>query len=163
MKTGVKVDVQIASIVDSAPDEKTIQAWLEDAVVKVGEDDRSSREISVRLVDEEEGRALNNQYRKQNKATNVLSFPAVGAGDSGLPPGLSQALGDIVICGPVVEREAAEQNKEVASHWAHLLVHGTLHLLGYDHETDEDAAVMEKLETRILAARGIDDPYTVQN
>jgi len=163
MKTGVKVDIQIASIVDSAPDEKTIQAWLEDAVAKAGEDDRSSREISVRLVDEEEGRALNNQYRQQNKATNVLSFPAVEAGDSGLPPGLSQALGDIVICGPVVEREAAEQNKEVASHWAHLLVHGTLHLLGYDHATDEDAAVMEKLETRILAARGIDDPYTVQN
>ena len=106
---------------------------------------------------------MNNQYRRQDKATNVLSFPAVGMGQSNLPAELSQSLGDIVICGPVVEREAAEQNKDIASHWAHLLVHGALHLLGYDHETDADADVMEKLETRILAARGIDDPYTVQN
>lgn len=163
MSAGVEVDIQIASSVDSVPDETSIQAWLEDAVTNAGNENRSSREISVRVVDEEEGRALNNQYRQQDKATNVLSFPVAAVGESGLPPELSQVLGDIVICGPVVEREAAEQNKEVASHWAHLLVHGTLHLLGYDHETDDDAAVMEKLETRILAARGIDDPYGVQN
>jgi probable rRNA maturation factor len=163
MSAGVEVDIQIASSVDSVPDETSIQAWLEDAVTNAGNENRSSREISVRVVDEEEGRALNNQYRQQDKATNVLSFPVAATGESGLPPELSQVLGDIVICGPVVEREAAEQNKEVASHWAHLLVHGALHLLGYDHETDDDAAVMEKLETSILAARGIDDPYSVQN
>ena len=161
MTAVVAIDIQMASTVDSVPDEKAIQAWLDDVIGSAG--DGTSREISVRIVDEEEGRALNNQYRQQDKATNVLSFPAVGADEVGLPPELSQALGDIVICGPVVEREAVEQNKEIASHWAHLLVHGALHLLGYDHETDEEADVMEKLETRILATRGIADPYAVRN
>ena len=161
MTAVIAIDIQMASTVDSVPDEKAIQAWLDDVVESAG--DGTSREISVRIVDEEEGRALNNQYRQQDKATNVLSFPAVGADEVGLPPELSQALGDIVICGPVVEREAVEQNKEIASHWAHLLVHGALHLLGYDHETDEEADVMEKLETRILATRGIADPYAVRN
>lgn len=161
MTAVIAIDIQMASTVDSVPDEKAIQAWLDDVVGSAG--DGTSREISVRIVDEEEGRALNNQYRQQDKATNVLSFPAVGADEVGLPPELSQALGDIVICGPVVEREAVEQNKEIASHWAHLLVHGALHLLGYDHETDEEADVMEKLETRILGTRGIADPYAVRN
>lgn len=154
----VAIDIQIACTVDSIPDEQAIQSWLNDVIGSAG---GGSREISVRIVDEDEGRALNKQYRQQDKATNVLSFPAVGADESDLPPELSQTLGDIVICGPVVEREAAEQNKEVASHWAHLLVHGALHLLGFDHETDEDADAMEKLETSLLAARGIDDPYAV--
>ena len=161
MTAAIAIDIQIASTVDSVPDEKAIQSWLDDVVKSAGDDTR--REISVRIVDEEEARALNNQYRQQDKATNVLSFPAVAADEIGLPPELSQALGDIVICGPVVEREAAEQNKELASHWAHLLVHGALHLLGYDHETDEEADVMETLETRILASRGIADPYAVRN
>jgi len=163
MTAAVTIDVQIASSVESIPDEKSIHSWIEEAISGSGSRGESSREISVRVVDEEEGRTLNNQFRQQDKATNVLSFPAVGASESGLPPELSQSLGDIVICGPVVEREAAEQHKEVASHWAHLLVHGTLHLLGFDHETDADAGAMEKLETKILATRGIVDPYTVQN
>lgn len=163
MTAAVTIDVQIASSVGSIPDEKSIHSWIEEVMRSSGNADESSREISVRVVDEEEGRALNNQFRQQDKATNVLSFPALGAGEPGLPPELSQSLGDIVICGPVVEREAAEQGKEVASHWAHLLVHGTLHLLGFDHETDAEAAAMEKLETNILAARGIANPYTVQN
>jgi probable rRNA maturation factor len=163
MTAAVTVDVQIASSVESIPDEKSIHSWIEEAISSSGRAGESSREISVRVVDQEEGRTLNNQFRQQDKATNVLSFPAVGAGESGLPPELSQSLGDIVICGPVVEREAAEQDKEVASHWAHLLVHGALHLLGFDHETDADADAMEKLETKILATRGIADPYTVQN
>jgi len=159
----VAIAVQIVSDVESVPDEQAIQSWIEEAISCSGSAGASTREISVRVVDEEEGRALNNQYRQQDTATNVLSFPAVGAGESDLPSELSQSLGDIVICGPVVEREAAEQNKKVASHWAHLLVHGALHLLGYDHETDQDAAVMEQLEIEILAARGIDDPYAVKN
>ena len=159
MTVSVAIDIQVASSVDSVPDEKAIQCWLEDVINNVGGNSGSIREISVRIVDEEEGHALNKQYRAQDKATNVLSFPAVGPSESELPAELSHSLGDIVICGPVVEREAAEQNKEIGSHWAHLLVHGGLHLLGYDHETDNDAAEMEELETRILAARGIDDPY----
>ena len=163
MTAAVTIDIQIASTVESIPEEKSIHSWIEEVISNSAGAGGSSCEISVRIVDEEEGRALNKQYREQDKATNVLSFPAVGAGESGLPPELSQSLGDIVICGPVVEREAAEQDKEVASHWAHLLVHGTLHLLGFDHETDAAADAMEKLETKILATRGIDDPYTVQS
>jgi probable rRNA maturation factor len=159
MTVPVEIDIQVASTVDSVPDEAAIQSWLEDVINNVGGDSGSSREISVRIVDEEEGHTLNKQYREQDKATNVLSFPAVGPSESELPVELSHSLGDIVICGPVVEREAAEQSKEIGSHWAHLLVHGALHLLGYDHETEKDAAEMEQLETRILAARGVDDPY----
>ncbi len=163
MTAAVTIDVQVASSVESVPDERSIHSWIEEVISSSGSRGESSREISVRVVDEEEGRALNNQFRQHDKATNVLSFPAVSAGESGLPPELSQSLGDIVICGPVVEREAAEQDKEVASHWAHLLVPGTLHLLGFDHDTDADADAMEKLETKILAARGIANPYTVQS
>jgi probable rRNA maturation factor len=157
--TAVAVDVQIASTVKSVPEEHSIHSWIATAISCSGNTGAAGREISVRLVDEEEGRALNKQYRQQDKATNVLSFPGVAGGGSGLPPEVEQSLGDIVVCGPVVEREAAEQGKDVTSHWAHLLVHGALHLLGYDHETDRDAALMEKLETGILATHGIDDPY----
>jgi len=157
--TAVVVDVQIASTVRSVPEEHSIHSWIEAAISCSGDKGAAGREISVRVVDEEEGRALNKQFRQQDKATNVLSFRGVAAGESGLPPELEQSLGDIVVCGPVVEREAAEQGKDVTNHWAHLLVHGALHLLGYDHETDRDAALMEKLESGILATHGIGDPY----
>lgn len=115
---------------------------------------RRSSEIVIRLVNEAEGRQLNLQWRHRGYATNVLSFPAE------LPPGLhSELLGDLVICAPVVRREARLQNKPLAAHWAHLVVHGTLHLLGYDHETAAEAGVMEPLETAILGKIGFPDPY----
>jgi probable rRNA maturation factor len=115
---------------------------------------RRQGELSIVLVDADEGRAMNRQYRGRDYATNVLSFPAE------LPPGLrSPLLGDLVVCAPVVAREAAEQHKTVADHCAHMVVHGTLHLVGYDHVEDADAERMEALETRILARLGIDDPY----
>ena len=95
-------------------------------------------------------------YRGKDRETNVLSFPA---GDDGLPPDVARPLGDLVICAPVVLREAGEQGKSVADHWGHLLVHGSLHLLGFDHETDAEASAMEGLEREILAARGVADPY----
>lgn len=114
-------------------------------------------EISVRIVDEPEMRELNARYRHKDYPTNVLSFPA------GLPPGVDvPLLGDIVICAPLVEREAAEQHKAPRAHWAHLLVHGTLHLLGHDHERARDAEVMEALERRILAGLKFPDPYREQ-
>jgi probable rRNA maturation factor len=94
-----------------------------------------------------------------DKATNVLSFPADSETLDNLPPDLPCSLGDIVICGPVVEREAEAQHKEKAAHWAHLLVHGTLHLLGHDHDVAAEAVEMEAIETRILRRRGIGDPY----
>ena len=112
----------------------------------------------MRVVDVEEIRALNRQYRDQDKPTNVLSFPAQQP--DGLPEGAGRLLGDVVICAPVVAAEAAEQGKTTGDHWGHMLVHGTLHLLGFDHQTDAAAAEMEGLERRILAARSVTDPYT---
>jgi probable rRNA maturation factor len=115
-------------------------------------------DLAIRIVDEDEGRALNRHYRGKDYATNVLSFPA------DLPEGLPEGvrlplLGDLVVCAPVVAREAAEQAKSLNAHYAHLTVHGVLHLLGWDHEDDKDAEAMEQLEREILAGLGIDDPY----
>lgn len=115
-------------------------------------------DLAIRLVDEKEGRALNRHYRGRDYATNVLSFPA------DLPEGLPEGvrlplLGDLVLCAPVVAREAREQAKPLAAHYAHLTVHGTLHLLGWDHGNDIEAEAMEQLEREILAGLGIGDPY----
>lgn len=115
-------------------------------------------DLAVRVVDEKEGCSLNHHYRGKDYATNVLSFPAELP--EGLPKGIKMPLlGDLVICAPVVAREAAEQGKSLAAHYAHLTVHGTLHLLGWDHEDDKEAEAMEQLEREILADLGIDDPY----
>ena len=115
-------------------------------------------DLAIRIVDEDEGRALNRHYRGKDYATNVLSFPAELP--EGLPEGVRlPLLGDLVICAPVVAREAAEQAKSLNAHYAHLTVHGVLHLLGWDHEDDKDAEAMEQLEREILAGLGIDDPY----
>jgi len=157
MSNSVTVDVQVASIVTSVPDETDMQSWVQDVLTELAI--KKECEVSIRIVDEEEGRDLNKQYRDKNGATNVLSFPARNEALHNLPQNHPCSLGDIVICGPVVEREAAAQHKETRSHWAHLLVHGTLHLLGHDHEVDADAKEMEALETRILRRRGVADPY----
>ena len=106
-------------------------------------------EVTVRFVAEAEGRRLNREWRGKDYATNVLSFPY-----SAKP-----LAGDLVICAPVVAREAKEQGKPLAAHYAHLLVHGCLHLMGLDHERDADAARMERRERRVLASLGFDDPY----
>ena len=111
-------------------------------------------DLAIRIVDAKEGRALNRHYRGKDYATNVLSFPAE------LPEGVKlPLLGDLVLCAPVVAREAAEQGKPVAAHYAHLTVHGVLHLLGWDHEDDKDAEAMEQLEREVLAELGLPDPY----
>ena len=111
-------------------------------------------DLAIRLVDEKEGRALNHHYRGKDYATNVLSFPA------DLPDGVDlPLLGDLVICAPVVAREAREQGKDQAAHYAHLTVHGVLHLLGLDHEDEREAEAMEQLEREILAGLGLPDPY----
>lgn len=114
----------------------------------------------VRVVDEQESRELNNRYRGKDKATNVLAFPAASANDLPDVPVTDVAeFGDLVLCGSVIAREAAEQGKSESAHWGHMLVHGTLHLLGYDHGTTRQAERMERLETSILASRGFADPY----
>ncbi|MBA6414346.1 rRNA maturation RNase YbeY [Parahaliea sp. F7430] len=145
------VDVQCASA-EPVPDEDDIRSWIS-AALSEHRRERDS-EVSVRLVDSEEMAQLNLSYRGKSGPTNVLSFPA------DLPEGLDlPLLGDIVICAPVVAAEAAQQHKALHAHWAHMTVHGTLHLLGYDHINDHDAAIMEALETRILATMAIPCPY----
>ena len=115
-------------------------------------------DLAIRLVDTKEGRSLNRHYRGKEYATNVLSFPAELP--EGLPKGVKMPLlGDLVICAPVVAREAKEQGKALNAHYAHLTVHGALHLLGWDHEDEREADAMEQLEREILAGLGIDDPY----
>ena len=159
----ISVDLQIACQVDSVPQETEVHSWLEHAYQAGSPNSSRQCDVSVRVVDEDESRQLNNQYRQQDKATNVLAFPA-GSPDefSALPEDAAQPLGDLVICGPLVEREAKDQGKSPASHWGHLLVHGMLHLLGYDHETSGQAVKMESMEKQILADRGFDDPYQVR-
>ncbi len=117
-------------------------------------------DLAIRIVDAKEGRALNRHYRGKDYATNVLSFPAEVAEGVKLPKGVRMPLlGDLVICAPVVAREARDQGKALNDHYAHLTVHGALHLLGWDHEDERDAECMEKLEREILAGLGIEDPY----
>lgn len=121
-------------------------------------------DLAIRLVGEDEGRALNRHYRGKDYATNVLSFPADIAEGVKLPKGVKLPLmGDLVLCVPVIAREAAEQHKPVAHHYAHLTVHGVLHLLGMDHQDEREAECMEQLEREILAELDIEDPYRVQD
>ncbi len=134
------------------PATASFRRWVAAALAGAGRERDS--ELSIRIVDIDEGRELNRQYRGKDHATNVLSFPVE------LPDGIEVPLiGDLVICAPVVAREAAEQGKPERHHWAHLTVHGTLHLLGYDHIVDAEAEIMEALERKVLATLGIPDPY----
>ncbi len=149
------IDVENASDNDDVPDDPDIRSWVAAALSHPGLNlRRTEAELSVRIVNETESRALNHRYRQQDKATNILSFPA----DLPLEPELP-LLGDLVICAPVVEKEARQQHKNPQAHWAHMLVHGTLHLLGYDHIRDAEAEVMENLETEIVSGLGFPPPY----
>jgi probable rRNA maturation factor len=153
--TGAHVDMQ-KRVRTWAPRRADIAAWTNAALGRRAR----NRELSVRVVGRAESRRLNAHYRGKDYATNVLSFPAPPL-PARTPRGAEVlALGDLVICPPVLRREAQEQSKSLRAHWAHLVVHGTLHLLGHDHETSEvDAERMEALERRILARLGIADPY----
>ncbi|HET8763857.1 MAG TPA: rRNA maturation RNase YbeY [Rhodanobacter sp.] len=149
---GVVVHLGYAVPRAGIPSAASFRRWV--AAALRGAKRRRATELSIRIVGVDEGRTLNREYRGKDYATNVLSFGAE------LPPGVKLPLiGDMVICAPVVAREAAEQDKRERDHWAHLTVHSTLHLLGYDHVVDTEAEVMEALEVRILATLGIADPY----
>ena len=151
----VQVDIQIAVEDISVPELGDITLWINRAFQASGRD--GEFEVSVRVVDETEMQELNGEFRDQNKPTNVLSFPASPI--DGLPDDAVLPLGDIVICAEMVRREAEGQNKAVSDHWAHMLVHGTLHLLDFDHINDSDAAIMENLEIQIMTNHGIANPY----
>ncbi|ATP52244.1 rRNA maturation RNase YbeY [Pseudomonas kermanshahensis] len=146
----LELDLQRATDA-AAPDDAAFRRWCELALRQRSADS----EMTIRLVDEAEGRELNHTYRHKDYATNVLSFPA------DVPDDLLDIplLGDLVICVAVVEREAAEQGKTLEAHWAHLVIHGCLHLLGYDHIDDDEAEEMEALERELLAELGHPDPY----
>lgn len=121
-------------------------------------------DLAIRIVGEDEGRALNRHYRGKDYATNVLSFPGELPPEVKLPKGVTMPLlGDIVLCAPVVAREAAEQAKPLGHHYAHLTIHGCLHLLGMDHQDEREAQCMEQLEREVLAELGIEDPYRVRD
>ena len=144
--------VQYGAARRNVPAVSSMRRWSELALADI----EKPVELSVRVVGEKEGRELNHRWRSSNHATNVLSFGTVS------PPGITpKVLGDVVLCAPVVLREAKKQGKNPKAHWAHLLLHGILHLLGYDHENDKDAAVMEAKEKQLLATLGFADPYTV--
>ena len=151
----MEVDVQIASAASGIPSPDDIRHWVETTLGATTPG--RNGDVSVRVVDEDEMRTLNRNFRDQDKVTNVLSF--VAGHMEGLPPGELPALGDIVVCADVVSREATEQGKAVADHWGHMIVHGTLHLLGHDHVSEPEASAMERLERDILAGLGIADPY----
>ena len=151
----ISIDIQMACSsqegLEEAPEEHSMRRWVRAAL----RNERETVELSVRIVDEQESATLNQQYRGKTGPTNVLSFPFDAVTPEPLP-----ILGDLVICAPVVAREASEQHKTLDAHWAHMCVHGVLHLLGYDHMGDRDAEVMEALETTILLGLGYPAPYS---
>ena len=147
-------EIQRATTNITTPDDDQFQRWI-NAVPGAGD---SKIFLTIRIVDEQEAQRFNREYRNRDYATNVLSFPAELP--EGLPVEFRQSqLGDILICAPVVVCEALEQQRPEADHWAHLTIHGILHLLGYDHEQPDEVVAMESLETEILEKVGVSDPY----
>ena len=148
------LDLQIAcENPDGLPSEALFERWLAAVLPKF----QAQSEVTIRIVDEAESHHLNLTYRGKDKPTNVLSFPFEAPPEIELP-----LLGDLIICRQVVEQEAIEQQKSAEEHWAHMVIHGCLHLLGYDHIQDDEAEEMESLETEILAELGYDDPYLAE-
>ena len=150
----IELDLQIAVENEQGlPTEQDIQLWLNKTIPQFQE----NAELTVRIVDTQESHQLNHEYRGKDKPTNVLSFPFEA------PRGIElDLLGDLIICRQVVEKEAEEQNKPLLAHWAHMVVHGSLHLLGYDHIEDDEAEEMESLETEIMQTMGFEDPYILE-
>jgi len=161
----VVVDVQLALDEISSievPENKLIQQWVAAAIEAARNEENQGKnqntQMTVRIVDEAEISQFNVNYRHKSGATNVLSFPFVP------PPGIPDnemvhSLGDLVVCAAVVNKEAKEQHKERSAHWAHIIVHGTLHLMGLDHQNKKEAYAMESLETNIMFELGFPDPY----
>lgn len=149
---GVKIDIQrVTKAADNElPDNATLRRWSRKALSGRVE----NATFCIRIVDQDEITELNSNYRQKNNATNVLSFPMEMEDEEG-----RQWLGDVVICAKIVNREAMEQGKTPEAHWAHMVVHGVLHLLGYDHILEDEAEIMEDLETQILTSLAYPAPY----
>jgi probable rRNA maturation factor len=141
----LQLNLQIASSASEIPTKAQFKSWAKAAL-------RVDTEVTIRIVDADEGRMLNSTYRGKDYATNVLTFPLTE---------VPHLMGDIIICAPVVETEAQSQNKPLEAHYAHLTIHGVLHLHGYDHETEEQAALMESIEVTTLQKLGYANPYLI--
>ena len=149
-----QIEIQTIFKSNGHPDQEKIQRWVDAALEGFNQD----TEIVVRIVDEEESAELNQQYRHKKGPTNILSFPVE------VPEGIElNLLGDLVVCAPVLEKEALEQHKSLTDHWAHIIVHGVLHLLGYDHIDETQAELMESKEISILNKLNIKNPYIQDN
>jgi len=149
----ITLDLQIACKNNKIPTENQFQLWVNTALKPYNK----SFELTVRIVELQESQQLNQQYRDKDKPTNVLSFPFE------VPDGIElDLLGDLVVCASVVEQEAQQQNKTIQSHWAHMIIHGCLHLLGYDHISELEAQEMEGLEVKLLSSLNIENPYIEQ-
>lgn len=150
------IEIQIAYSAEDIPSASQIQQWVNAVLI----DHQTDTEMVVRIVDEQESAELNSQYRQKPGPTNILSFPFelpdALAGVAEFENGL---LGDLVICAPLLAQEALAQHKPLADHWAHIIIHGVLHLLGYDHLNDDDADIMENKEISILKSLNIKNPY----
>lgn len=153
MSLDLSLDLQIATNSNSLPTNADFEKW----VTAVLNSKMDCAELTIRIVEPQESQQLNNTYRSKNKPTNVLSFPFEAPLEVELP-----LLGDLVICASVVENEAKEQNKPLLAHWAHMTVHGCLHLLGYDHIDDTEAEEMESIEIDIIQRLGFNNPYEEQ-
>lgn len=147
------IDIQHASKEKIPVSDEIICQWAELALASF----RDHAELTIRLVDTEEITTLNHVYRKQNKATNVLAFPATYPDDIALDFPL---LGDVIICPAVLKQESVDLQNALTAHWAHIVIHGVLHLLGYDHIKEDDAKVMQPIEIKLLNELGFDNPYT---
>jgi probable rRNA maturation factor len=148
----IKINIQRATKTPLLPSNQLIREWVHTALTGRGRIHQA--ELNIRVVGTREASHLNRKWRGKVGPTNVLSFPANGLKD--IVPGF---LGDIVLCAPVIAREARQQGKSPAAHWAHMIIHGTLHLMGYDHIKPAEARKMERLEKKLLARLAIDDPY----
>jgi probable rRNA maturation factor len=149
-----QIEIQTIFKSSGQPDQEQIQQWVDAALDGFNQD----TEIVVRIVDEQESAELNEQYRHKSGPTNILSFPFE------VPEGIElNLLGDLVVCAPVLEKEALEQHKALTDHWAHIIVHGVLHLLGYDHIDETQAELMESMEITILNQLTIKNPYIQDN
>ncbi len=160
MTVDLDLELQVASEASNLPEKDDVALWAHKAISSSKQmmNRELPMELSVRIVDEVESRELNSRYRQIDKPTNVLSFPYESPKE--IPINL---LGDLVICAPVVVREAKQQYKATQAHWAHMVIHGVLHLMGYDHEENEQALEMEALEVQILEQLGFADPYADNN
>ena len=150
--SAVQVDLQIESTAQDLPELSQLELWVSKAIQ--AQTKASAPELTVRIVDEEESQALNSEYRGKDKPTNVLSFPFEAPEFVEI-----ELLGDLIVCAPVVAKESQQQGKALEAHWAHMIIHGTLHLQGYDHIDEQEAEEMEGLEISILHDLGYTNPY----